>query len=484
MGEATTAKNYINGTWKDAGSTGTLQSMNPATGEVIGTCVMSGEQDVAEAVQGAKEAYAVWRRVPAPERADYLWKVADILQERKNELATMMTLEMGKVYAESLGEVEAVIASCKYMAGEGRRMFGETIPTSSPERMAMTVREPLGVVACITPWNFPVALAAYKIFAALVSGNTIVWKPASNVSLSAKLFTEVFASANLPAGVLNVVFGSGSTVGHVLVQHQDVKVIAFTGSTEVGMKLAESGSRSLKRISLELGGKNAVIVLADADLSAAAVGIVKAAFTTTGQRCTAASRVIVEESVRAELEKRIVALTEQLRIGNGLEEGIDIGPLANAAQMNTVKEYVEIAKEEGGHILTGGYALQTEEHRKGFYYAPTVITNVRQEHRIAREEIFGPVLAIISAQNFDEAVAFNNDTEYGLSSAIYTSSLHYANRAARELESGLVYINNGTSNAETGMAFGGMKLSGNGHREVSYHAFDVMTEWKTVYTNY
>nr|WP_183192437.1 aldehyde dehydrogenase family protein [Brevibacillus fluminis] len=478
------ATNFINGVWKSESNAESFTSINPATGEIVGTCTMSDGQDVAEAVQAASEAYKTWKRVPAPLRADYLWKAADILLQRKAQIAKMMTLEMGKVYAESLGEVDATIASCKYMAGEGRRMFGETIPTGSPDRMAMTVREPLGVVACITPWNFPIALAAYKIFAALVTGNTIVWKPASDVALSAKLFTEVFEEAGLPSGVLNLILGSGSKVGNALAQHQDVKVIAFTGSTEVGIHLAEIGARTLKRISLELGGKNAVIVMEDADLDKAAAGIVKAAFTTTGQRCTAASRVIVVESVREELEQRIVELTEKLRVGNGLEEGTEIGPLANAAQLKTVATYVEIARQEGSRLLTGGVALREGAYQNGFYYTPTVITDVKKDHRIAREEIFGPVLAIISVQDLEEAIEVNNDTEYGLSTSIYTNSLHYANRASRELESGLVYINNGTSNAETGMAFGGVKMSGNGHREVSHHAFDCMTEWKTIYTNY
>ncbi len=482
--EPTTVINYIDGEWRLPRQSQWMESINPATEKTVGLCAVSQEQEVNDAVAAAKKAFASWKRVPAAQRAEYLWKVADLLAARRAEIARMMTLEMGKVYAESLGEVDATIASCKYMAGEGRRMFGETVPAGAEDRMIMTVREPVGVVACITPWNFPIALAAYKLFAALVAGNTVVWKPSSEVAVSAKLFAEVFEAAGLPPGVLNLILGSGSQVGNVLVRHQDVRVIAFTGSTEVGKNLAEIAGRTLKRISLELGGKNAVIVLADADLDKAAAGIVKSAFATTGQRCTAASRVIVEASVQDELEKRIVKLTEALKIGNGLDPEVDVGPLANAKQFETVKRYVSIAKEEGGHILTGGHPLTGEGFDKGFFYAPTVITNVQRHHRIAREEVFGPVLAVITARDFGEAVEINNETEYGLSSAIYTNSLHYANRAARELESGLVYINSGTSNAETGLAFGGVKHSGNGHREVSYHAFDVMTEWKTVYTNY
>lgn len=472
--------NYINGKWHEVQDRPTFDSIDPATGEVIGSCVLSTKEDISEAVAAAQSAYRSWRHVPAPQRAEYLWKLVDVLQARKPELAKMMTLEMGKVITESNGEVDTVIAFCKYMAGESRRLFGQTVPSGAVNRMAMTVREPVGVVACITPWNFPLALAAYKIFAALVAGNTIVWKPSSDVSLCAKLFMDAFHEIGLPAGVFNLVLGSGSQVGNMLAEHPDVKVIAFTGSTDVGKKLAEIAGRHLKRISLELGGKNSVIVLKDADLDLAAAGIIRSAFATSGQRCTAASRVIVEAPIQAELEKRIVELAQNLKVGNGLDADIDMGPLTNAKQLRTVEKYVELAHQEGGEILCGGHTSV----EGSLYYLPTVITNVQRHHRIAKEEIFGPILAILTAADYEEAIEINNDTEYGLSSSIYTNSLHYANRAAKDLETGLVYINNGTSNAEIGLAFGGMKNSGNGHREVSYQAFDVMTEWKTIYTNY
>ncbi|WP_442604311.1 aldehyde dehydrogenase family protein [Paenibacillus sp. KN14-4R] len=477
--------NYINGEWTSPANREIFNSINPSTSEALASIVMSSSDDVEDAVRFAKSAYHTWRHVPAPKRADYLWLLADRLQERKEELAKLMTTEMGKVLAEAYGEVDVVIGFCKYMAGEGRRLYGQTVPASSADRMIMTIREPVGVVACITPWNFPISLAAYKICTALVAGNTIVWKPASDVALSAKLFTEIIESCGLPTGVFNVVFGSGSTVGTMLAEHPDTAVIAFTGSTEVGRKLAQLAGLHLKKISLELGGKNAVIVLADADLDLAAAGIVRSAFATSGQRCTAASRVIVEASVQEELEQRIVTLTKKLVVGNGLSLNTDVGSLANPAQLKTVEHYVDMAQQEGGRILCGGYRLDKDLwEQQGLFYAPTVITDVKNSHRIAKEEVFGPVLAILRAENYEEAIALNNDTIYGLSSSIYTNSLHYANRAARDLESGLVYINNGTSNAEIGLAFGGMKQSGNGHREVAYQAFDVMTEWKTVYTNY
>ncbi|WP_217269609.1 aldehyde dehydrogenase family protein [Neobacillus endophyticus] len=472
---------YINGQWVSEHDQAYFESVNPATGELVGICAAATTSQVDEAVASAHKAYSMWRDLPVPERASYLMKAGQLFEARKEELARVMTMEMGKVLTESLGEVGVVIATAQYMSGEGRRLFGESVPAGFPDRNVRMVREPLGVAACITPWNFPVSLASYKIFSALIAGNTVVWKPASEVALSAKIFVEILAEAGVPAGVVNLITGSGRTVGSRLAEHPDVQVISFTGSTEVGQQLAEMSCKTLKRISLELGGKNAVIVLKDADLDKAADGIVKSAFTTTGQRCTAASRVIVERPIKQELVAKIVQLTKSMKIGNGLEEGNQVGPLVNESQLHTVESYVKKAVEEGGKIVLGG---KRAAELGGFYYEPTIIENVRPHDVIAQEEIFGPVLAIIEADSYEEAMEINNNTIYGLSTAIYTKSLHYANRAAREAVSGLVYINNGTSNAEMGVAFGGMKMSGNGHREVSHHSFDVMTEWKSIYTNY
>ncbi|PLT30563.1 aldehyde dehydrogenase family protein [Peribacillus deserti] len=472
---------YINGDWVKGSRDRYFDSINPATGESVGSCPSASPEEVDQAVESAKQAYKVWKHTPLPERAQYLWKAAALFEERKTEIAAMMTCEMGKVLAESLGEVGVVIETCKYMAGEGRRLFGETVASGAPDRQIMMIREPLGVVACITPWNFPVAMAGYKILAALVSGNTVVWKPASEVALSAQLFTDVFHEIGLPGGVLNLITGSGSAVGAHLARHKDVRVISFTGSTEVGIQLSETASRTLKRVSLELGGKNAAIVLKDADLDLAAEAIVKSAFTTTGQRCTAASRVIAEKDIHDELLQKVLGKTKKLKWGNGLEDGVDIGPLVNMQQLLTTEEYIKIAVSEGARIECGGKRASTD---KGFYFEPAVLSNVKRDHRAAQEEIFGPVLAFIEADSFDDAIDINNSTEYGLSSSLFTGSLHYAHRGAREIESGLVYINNGTSNAEIGVAFGGTKQSGNGHREVSHHVFDIMTEWKSVYINY
>jgi acyl-CoA reductase-like NAD-dependent aldehyde dehydrogenase len=479
--QATKKGLYINGSWIQTENQEFFESVDPATELVVGYCAVATPTQVNNAVESAKAAFKLWKNTSLPERAQYLWKAAQVFEDKKEQLARTMTMEMGKVLAESLGEVGVVIETCKYMAGEGRRLCGETVSSGTGNCNIMMIRQPVGVVACITPWNFPVALAGYKILAALISGNTVVWKPASEVALSAAIFTEVFHEIGLPKGVLNLITGAGSKVGAHLAEHMDVKVISFTGSTEVGIKLSETAAKTLKRVALELGGKNAVIVLKDADLDLAVNAIIKAAFTTTGQRCTAASRVIVETGVKDELLKKVVDLTRKLKAGNGLESGVDIGPLTNKQQLQAVEKYVNIAVQEGAKVECGGKRQSSE---RGYYYEPTVLSNVKKHHAVAQEEIFGPILSFIEVKSFEEAIEVNNDTIYGLSTSIFTRSLHFANRGAKEIESGLVYINNGTSNAEIGVAFGGTKQSGNGHREVSHHAFDVMTEWKSIYTAY
>ena len=392
----------------------------------------------------------------------------------------IMTKEMGKVLAETLGEVNVVIETCKYMAAEGRRMFGETVPSGMPNCDITMVREPLGVIACITPWNFPVALASYKICAAVISGNAVVWKPASETALSAGILTEIFQQAGLPDGVINLITGSGSKVGKQLASHPQVAAISFTGSTEVGKDLSIEAARQMKKISMELGGKNAAIVLQDANLTKAADCIVRAAFSTTGQKCTATSRVIVEREVKQELLDLIVQKTKSLKVGNGMKSGIEVGPLVNEKQqLHIVQSYVEAALAEGAKLECGG---KTIEDQGGYFYEPTILSNVKPEHRA--NEVFGPVLAFIEVEDYEEAIKINNQTVYGLSTSLFTESLHYAKRGASEIESGLVYVNNGTANAEIGVAFGGWKQSGNGAREVSHHAFDSMTEWKSIYVTY
>lgn len=472
---------YINGQWTANEHQEFSVSMDPATNEVVGEYCLATREQVNEAIEAANQAFKKWRKTPAPIRAAFFTKVIEGLRARKMELAEMMTKEMGKVLSESLGEVEVVIQNAEYMQAEGRRMLGVTVPSSSPTRTIRMIREPLGVVACITPWNFPVSLAAYKIFSGLVSGNTVVWKPASEVPLSAKILSEIISEAGLPNGVFNLITGSGSMIGNIVANHKDVNVIAFTGSTETGIALSKQASETLKRVSLELGGKNAVIVLKDAKLEEAATGIIQSAFTTTGQRCTAASRVIVERVVKDELLKKLIEKTKALRIGNGLEEGNQIGPIVSKNQLESIEQYIKIAQEEGGKLEVGGKRLS---HLSGNFLEPAIISNVKPTDTIAQEEIFGPVLAIIEVDSYEEAMEINNNTIYGLSTSLYTESLHFANKASHDAISGLVYINSGTSNAEMGVAFGGMKMSGNGHREVSYHSLDVMTEWKSIYTNY
>ncbi|MBO1002775.1 aldehyde dehydrogenase family protein [Pseudogracilibacillus auburnensis] len=472
---------FINGEWIINDNQTFFESINPATKEVIGSSCLATEEQVDLAVQAANNAYNEWKLTPSPTRANYLSKISSELKKRRKELAEMMTMEMGKVLKESIGEVDVILQHIEYMHGEAKRLIGEIVPSSSPNRTIQMVREPLGVVACITPWNFPVVLAAYKIFSALITGNTVVWKPASEVALSAEIFTEVIEQSGIPKGVFNLVTGSGQTVGNKLATHENVNIIAFTGSTNVGKKITEMGSNTLKRVSLELGGKNAVIVLRDANLEEAANGIIQSAFTTTGQRCTAASRIIVERSVKAKLIDLLVERTKEMNVGNGLVEESDIGPVVNESQLETIESYVHQAVQEGGKVEIGG---KRGSDLEGYFYEPTIISNVKPTDTIAHEEIFGPVLAVLEVDSYEEAMKINNDTIYGLSTSIYTNSLHFANKASREAVSGLVYINSGTSNAEIGVAFGGMKMSGNGHREVSNHSFDLMTEWKSIYTNY
>lgn len=472
---------FIDGEWVINDDQEFFNSINPATKEFVGKSCLADLKQVDRAIEAANNAFKDWRFLPYPMRANFINNIIKGLIERREELAKMMTIEMGKVYQESLNEVDVIIQHAEYMRGEARRKIGEVVPSSSSNRTIQMVREPLGVVACITPWNFPVVLAAYKIFSALITGNTVVWKPASEVALSAKIFTEIIENCGIPRGVFNLVTGLGHTVGNRLVEHELVNVIAFTGSTEVGLKISETASRTLKRVSLELGGKNAVIVLKDADIEKAAEGIIQSAFTTTGQRCTAASRVIVEKKVKNQLIEKLIDKTKQIKVGNGLEKGIQMGPVVNEAQLKKIEMYVEQAVQEGGKIEIGGKRIK---ELNGFFYEPTIISNVKPNHTIAHEEIFGPVLAIIEVDSYEEAMEINNDTIYGLSTSIYTNSLHLANRAAQEAMSGLVYINSGTSNAEIGVAFGGVKMSGNGHREVSQHSFDLMTEWKSIYTNF
>ncbi|MGH3005018.1 MAG: aldehyde dehydrogenase family protein [Gaiellaceae bacterium] len=482
--ETETYKNYIGGEWVDAASTETFESTNPATGETIGAFPRSTAEDVDRAVEAAKAAYERWRLVPAPKRAEILFRVGQRFIDRKDELTELMVEEMGKVRAEAGGDVQEAIDMTFYMAGEGRRLFGHTTPSEMPDKFQMSIRMPVGVVGVITPWNFPIAIPSWKIAPALVCGDTVVFKPARDTPMLGERFVEIFEEAGLPPGVLNIVHGGGETVGERLVKHPDVPLISLTGSREVGVRTMENGAPLLKHIHLELGGKNAIIVMDDADVDLAVDGILWSAFGTSGQRCTAASRVIASGRVYESLSSQLVERAEKLRLGSGLEADTDVGPVINRSALEKIHSYTEIGKDEGAKLLTGGEVATENGLDKGFFYRPTVFADVEPGMRIAQEEIFGPTTALIRATDVDEAIRIANGIEYGLSSSIFTRDVNKAFKAMRDLNAGITYINAGTTGAEVHLPFGGTKATGNGHREAGQAALDFYTEWKSIYVDY
>jgi acyl-CoA reductase-like NAD-dependent aldehyde dehydrogenase len=477
-------QNYIGGEWVDAAGGETFESIVPATGEPLGTFPRSGAQDVAAAVAAAKESYESWRLVPAPKRAEVLYRFAALLAEQKGELTELMSREMGKVLAEAGGDVQEAIDMSLYMAGEGRRLFGQTTPSELPDKFNLSMRMPIGVVGAITPWNFPIAIPSWKIAPALVCGNTVVLKPAEDTPLLAERFVELLAEAGLPPGVLNLVHGFGEEAGDALVRHPDVPVITFTGSRDTGVLVTKAAADALKHVHLELGGKNAIIVLDDADLDLAVDGIVWSAFGTSGQRCTAASRVIAQAGIHDELQSRLVSAAERMRLGPGWEPSTDLGPVINKAALEKIHGYTEIGRDEGAQLLTGGEVARGGDLAGGFYYRPTVFSDVDAGMRIAQEEIFGPTTALIRVPDFEEALRVANGIQFGLSSSIFTRDVNTAFRAMRDLETGITYVNAGTTGAEVHLPFGGTKGTGNGHREAGQAALDVFTEWKSVYVDY
>jgi aldehyde dehydrogenase (NAD+) len=479
-----TSRNYIGGEWVEASGDETFDTTSPATGETIGTFPRSTDADVDRAVEAAREAYESWRLVPAPRRGEILFRVAQRFVERKDELTELMVREMGKVRAEAGGDVQEAIDMTFYMAGEGRRLFGQTTPSEMPDKFQMSVRMPVGVVGAITPWNFPIAIPSWKIAPALVCGNTVVFKPARDTPMLGQRFVEIFAEAGLPAGVLNIVHGGGESVGERLVKHPDVPLISLTGSREVGIKTAENGATYLKHIHLELGGKNAIIVMDDADLDLAVEGIIWSAFGTSGQRCTAASRVIAGKSVYDALASKLVEQTEKLRLGDGLEDSTDVGPVVNRSALEKIHAYTEVGKDEGATLLTGGEIATEDGLDRGSFYRPTIFGDVEPGMRIAQEEIFGPTTALIRATDVDEAITIANGIEFGLSSSIFTRDVNKAFKAMRDLNAGITYINAGTTGAEVHLPFGGTKGTGNGHREAGQAALDFYTEWKSIYVDY
>jgi aldehyde dehydrogenase (NAD+) len=473
-------QNYINGNWQSSVSHHTFKSFSPNNpDDVIGYFPLSNATDVAQAVASAKQAYPLWKAIPAPERAKYLVRIAELLQRDKAKLTQEMTFEMGKSLIEAGGDIQEAIDMAYFIAGEGRRLYGQTTPSELPHKWAMTTRQPIGVCGLITPWNFPIAVPSWKLFPCLLAGNTAVFKPAEDAPLMGQRFVELFEEAGLPAGVLNLVQGVGEEAGQALVHHPDVRLISFTGSSETGALIAEQCGRLLKKHALELGGKNACIVMEDADLDLAAEGIVWGAFGTSGQRCTATSRLLVQSSIKEALLKKINQHMDALVIGD-TNQGAMIGPLINDMQFRRVLSYIETAHTEGAKCLRGGKPLD----HKGYFIEPTLFDEVTPNMRIAQEEVFWPVLAVMTFDVFEEALQVATVSDYGLSSAIFTADMSLAFQAIERLEAGITYINAPSIGAEVHLPFGGVKKTGNGHREASASVLETYTELKTVYIDY
>ena len=482
--EPETFRLFIAGEWVDSESGQTFESHNPAnTRDVIGRFQEGTAADVARAVRAADMAGRLWRRTPAPKRGEILYRFGALLAEHKERLSRAMTREMGKVLTEARGDVQEGIDIAFLMAGEGRRTFCETTPSELPDKWAMSIRQPIGVAGIITPWNFPMAIPCWKMMPALVTGNTVVFKPSSDTPHCATLLVELMVEAGFPPGTVNLVTGPGAEVGDAIVDSPDVAVISFTGNTETGRHIAGRAARRLKRLSMELGGKNGIVVLADADLDLATDGIAWSAFGTTGQRCTAASRVIVDRAVLAPLLERLEARARALRLGDGLLPTTDVGPLVNEGAREKVESYIGIGRRDG-ELVVGGGRPTASELNQGHFFEPTIFAGIDAMDRLAQEEIFGPVLSVIAVDGYQEAATALNQTRYGLSSSIFTRDVNTAFRAMRDFETGLVYVNAGTTGAETHLPFGGIKATGNGHREAGHAALDTYTEWKSIYIDY
>lgn len=477
--------NLIDGAWVPARSGKTFEDRNPAKwSEVVGIFPRSGPEDIEDAVAAALRAASSWRQTPAPRRAEIVLKAIEWLTEHKEECARQMTREMGKVLSEARGDVQEAIDMGLHSVGEGRRLFGLTTPSELPDKLCLTFRKAVGVCGLITPWNFPMAIPSWKVFPALVAGNTVVLKPASDTPASAATLAKALVEAGLPNGVLNVVFGEGSVLGNVLVNHPKVQLISFTGSSEVGRIISTATGQTMKKCSMELGGKNGQVVLEDADLDLALEGALWGAFGTSGQRCTATSRLIVHEAVYDRLVAELITRTKNLRLGNGLDAGVDVGPVVNEGQLKKIAEYVRIGQEEGAELATGGERETRAGCAEGWFFKPTIFLDVKPEMRIAQEEIFGPVLVVIKVKSFEEALQVLNETHYGLSASVYTKDITRAMRAVRDIETGITYINGPTIGAEVHLPFGGLKESGNGHRDAGWTVYDIFTEWQTVFIDY
>ncbi|HEY3249523.1 MAG TPA: aldehyde dehydrogenase family protein [Ignavibacteria bacterium] len=485
--------NFIDGKWIEPSSGSYSENINPAnTDDLIGLFPLSGEEDVNKAIAAAKKAFEKWRLIPAPKRGDVLKRVGDLMAEQKDKIAFEMTREMGKVFDETKGDTQEGIDTAYYAASEGRRLFGYNAPSELPNKMNLSFRMPIGVGGFITPWNFPMAIPTWKLFPALVCGNTCVFKPAeltpktahTLVELIDKAMVDVLGKDYIP-GVINLVHGKGSVVGEILTSHPDINLISFTGSSSVGKRINEVAGKSLKRVSLELGGKNAQIVMDDADQELAIEAVLWGAFGTAGQRCTATSRLILHKNIHDEFLDKLIKRVGKLKLGYGNNVGVDVGPLVSEGQRNTVDSYVKIGlNEDNAELIIGGEAAADGDLSKGWFYKPTIFKNVTRNMRIAREEIFGPVLSVLKADSLDNAIDILNDTPYGLSSSIFTKNVNSAFKAVRDIRAGITYINGATIGAEAHMPFGGVKETGNGHREGGWTVYDFYTEWKSVYIDY
>ena len=482
---ATTYHNFIDGAWVPSVSGAVFENRNPANSDdLVGVFQKSTADDVARALDAARSAYERWRLVPAPKRAELLFRAAQLIAERKEALARDMTREMGKVLDETRGDVQEAIDMTFFMAGEGRRQYGQTVPSELRDKFAMSMRQPVGVSAIITPWNFPMAIPSWKIIPALVCGNTVVFKPATLTPLSALNFVRILEDAGIPPGVVNLVTGGGADVGNALLVSDAVRVVSFTGSTEVGRTVSSQAAPSFKKVHLEMGGKNVIIVMDDANLDLAVEGCLWGGFGTTGQRCTAASRVVVHEKVYRSFLDQFVGRAKGLRVGDGLDPRTQMGPSVSQGQLDTVMKYVEIGKKEGATLACGGHALTAGAYAKGYFHEPTIFSDVSASMRIAQEEIFGPVVSVIPCRSFDEAIAVGNGVQYGLSASIYTQDINRAFTAMRDMYTGIFYVNAPTIGAEVHLPFGGTKATGNGHREAGIAALDVFSEWKSIYVDF
>ncbi|HET6899243.1 MAG TPA: aldehyde dehydrogenase family protein [Vicinamibacteria bacterium] len=483
-GEGKTYRNFVGGQWTSSESSKTVPNINPAdTREVLGHVPLSTAEETRAAVAAARDAFQGWRDTPAPVRGRILFQVQALMDKEKEDLARLLTREEGKTVKESMGEIQRTINILEYTAGEGRRIGGSTVPSELPHNFCYTLRQPLGVVACVTPWNFPVAIPVWKIAPALIAGNTVVFKPATLTPETATAVVSIFERAGLPKGVLNMVLGSGGTVGNALVDHEDVRAVSFTGSNEVGAGIYARVAKRMIRLQAEMGGKNPVIVLADADLDLAVESTAQGAFGSTGQRCTATSRVIIDEKIADKFVEALAARAGKVRVGNGLENGVDMGPAVDPSQLETDLKYIEIGRNEGT-LVCGGRSLKDADRAHGHYVEPTVFDHVKAKARIAQEEVFGPVVSVIRVKGFDEAMEVANGVEFGLSSSIFTGDPAKLFRFVDHIETGIVHVNSGTPGGEAQMPFGGMKGTGLGPREQGETALEFFTEVKSVYVDY